>query len=184
MYGQITVTHAPGDFLAGLAAALPPDNRACLQRSLILSQQPAWQQLVAYAAETPQWRIAVYADGANQWQIIVESVYGELRTACQSLWRSVREAVGHLSPKLERLELLDEATNQILTRASVGLLPQLRRRELWLPLVVGVANAILLAATGADSAVVLGAIPGFAAAALALLAIIWDGMRRSLVWHA
>ncbi|HEX4806275.1 MAG TPA: hypothetical protein VFU94_10255 [Conexibacter sp.] len=184
MHAAITVTHKPGDFLGRLAVALPPEDRTCLSRSLVFAQRPEWQALVAFAAETPHWRIAIYADGADQWQMIVEPVHGELRVACQSVWRTILATVGELSPRLERLEIVDEATMQTLVRASVGLLPQMRRRELWLPLAVGVANAVVLVATGVDSATLHGAIPGLVAAGIALLVIILDAIRASLVWHA
>jgi hypothetical protein len=126
----------------------------------------------------------VYGDGPQQWQMIVEPVHGDLRAACQSAWRSIRKSAGNLSPKLERLEVVDEATTQVVLRASTGLLPQIRRRELWLPVLVGVANAILLAVTGADSATLKGTLPGFVAAGVALLVILSDAIRERLVWHA
>lgn len=162
---------------------MPPENRACLERSLVFAQQPEWQELVAYATETPQWRVAVYADGSNQWQMVVEAVNGDLRSACQSLWRSTRKATRGMSPRLVRLEVLDEATAQVFLRGSVGVFPQVRRRELWLPLLVGLANCAIFVISGADSATLRGAIPGLVAGTIASVILVSDSIRKSLVWH-
>ena len=180
---MLTVTHKPGDFLGDLVGVLPADNRSCLGRSVLFAQSPQLHQLVKFATETLQWRLIVYADGANQWQMYVEPVHGDLRVACASVWRSVRTAARRLSPKLTRLKIVDQVSRQELTTANVGLLPQARRREFWLALSVGACNAMILAITGADDATLRGTVPGFVAAGVALLVIAWDATRKSLVWH-
>jgi hypothetical protein len=115
--------------------------------------------------------------------MVVEPVHGDLKRACAAMWRTVQQATDVLAPRLERLEVVDDATDQVVTRASVGLAPQIRRKEFWLPLPVGIANGVILAVSGTDAATVRATIPGFAAAGLALAVILVDAVRRTLVWH-
>jgi hypothetical protein len=113
----------------------------------------------------------------------VEPIHGDLKKACGSLWSTVQRSTRSLSPKLDRLEVIDDGTGQVVAQARTGLAPQVRRREFWLPLAVGLANGVVLATTGADTATIRATIPGFAAAAIALLFIVGDAVRKSLVWH-
>ena len=180
---ELTIRHNTGDFLAPLSRRLPADDRSCLSRSVLFASSRAWQANVAFATETPHWRLVVYSDGADQWQMVVEPIHGDLKKACGSLWSTVQRSAGSLSPKLERLEVIDDGTGQVVTQATTGLVPQVQRRELWLPLAVGLANGVIVAATGAHAATIGATAPGFVAAGIALLFIISDGLRKSLVWH-
>ena len=137
---------------------------------------------MTFATETPEWRLIVYPDGTDQWQMIVEPVHGDLRASCESVWRSIQRGGRSLSPRLERLEIYDGTWTQALLRARVGLVPQLKGRDLWIPLIVGVVSAIVLAVSGADTGTVLGAIPGIAAAFASMVVIISDALRKKLVW--
>lgn len=184
MHAAVTVTHRSGDFLSALKQALPPDDRACLANSVVFSQEPRWGEIVAYAAETPEWRLIVYPDGPDQWQMVVELVHGDLRKSCESVWRSVRKAASSLSPKLERLDVYDGSWTRTFLKARVGFFPELRKGDLWIPLIAGVATAVVLALSKANSDVVLGAIPSLVAAVGSMAAIILDALRKKLVWSA
>ena len=76
---ELTIRHKPGDFLALLSQQLPADDRNCLSRSLLFASSAVWQANVAFATETPHWRLVIYSDGADQWQMVVEPVHGDLK---------------------------------------------------------------------------------------------------------
>ncbi len=183
LHAEMTIRHKPGRAVELLHAELPPEDRACLQRSVVFAQNAAWQELVDYATETPLWRVAVYRDGPNHLQLSVEPVHSHLKKSAEDVWRIVRAALQSLDPKLLRLDVVDEPTTQVITRASVGLLPQTRRREFWLPMLIAIANGALFIAGGTDLATLRGAAPGLLAAAVALAVMMVDANRKKLIWH-
>ena len=183
MHARMSVTHKEGDFIGQLSAVLPADNRECLGRSPIFSADPKWQEMVAFATETPQWRVIVYSDGLNKWEVHVEPVHGDLKEACQSLWRTIRKGTSKLRPKLKSLDIVGEQTTIPVLRASVGLVPRARRRDFWLPALTGVSTAAVLVATEADDVAVRGAVPGLVLAAVGLILYVIDVSKRTLVWH-
>lgn len=83
-----------------------------MSRSLVFGQDPSWQQLVAYATETPQWRLAIYVGGADQLELTVEPVtvlreqgldLETLGITREDLQRRFAAARARQSPEPERL---------------------------------------------------------------------------------
>jgi hypothetical protein len=183
MHAELTITHEDGDVVGSLQNGLPPDNRAVLANSLVFGQNAVWQQLVAFATETPQWRLIVYQSGANELQMTIEPVQGNLRRSCESVWRTVRTSAGAMRPSLDRLDLVDEATTQVVARASVGFIPQVRRREFWPPTAIAIVSAIVLALDGLNDDTLRGTLAAFIGGTVALVFLTVDALRKKLVWH-
>src|SRR3954447_24767460 len=129
-----------------------------VDRSLAFAQYPQLHPIVAFATETPQWRLVACKGGATELQLFIESVQGGLKRGCESVWRSIRQDASDLEPKIEALELIDEATTQVIGTGSAGFIPQAKRRELWVPIVIAAVTVATVLAAGGSGDAVQGAV--------------------------
>jgi hypothetical protein len=183
LHAEFEIHHGDGDLVAALRASLPKEDRSALDRSLVFGGQPSWQEKVAFATETQQWRLVIFPTGARQLQLCLEPVQGGLKQSCESVWSTVRVCGAEFDPTLTALNIRDGTTMQVFSRASVGLAPQGKRREFWTPVAVAVVSIIALGLARAPSDSVLGAMPGFVAGIACVVVLLTDALRQKLVWH-
>lgn len=186
MHAEITIRHRSGDIAPLLAAEFGEHDAGALGRSLL--RDPFWQERIAYAIETPSFRLMCYPTTTIQLQLWVEPVEGSLKLACQTVWDGVRHAAVSLKPELEELTILDEATGEIILRGETGFRANLARRELVLALAGGIVALGLLAggwwtfASESRGEAVIAAVPGVVVGSIALFWLLTDVRRRRLRW--
>ena len=187
MHAEITIGHRPGDIPGLLAAEFGPHDGTARTRSLSLAD-PYWQTRIAYATETPSFRLMCYPTSTTQLQLWVEPVRGDLKAACQTVWDGVRRRASGLKPKLEELTIRDDATGQAILSAETGVRANLARRELVLAVAGGVVATALLAtgwwtfAKQSRAEAVIASIPAVVVGFIALFWLVPDLRQRRLRW--
>lgn len=187
MHAEITVRHDVGEIVGRLPAEFGDHDPAVLGRSLVLND-PYWHDRISYATETPSFRLMSYPTSTTEFQLWVEPVAGNLRSACQTVWDGVRHAASALDPRLEELSVLDETTGQVVLRGETGIRANLARRELVVAAAGGIVAAVSLLAGwwtyARDSrpASAIAALPGIVVGALAVYWLVTDIGRGRLRW--
>jgi hypothetical protein len=187
LHAEITIRHRSGDIVAALAAEFGEHDPDALARSLLLADE-FWQERIAYATETPAFRLLCYPTSTIELQLWVEPITGNLRSACQTVWDGVRHGASNLEPSLEELTILDEATGQVVLRGETGVRANLVRRELVLALAGGVVAAALLVAgwwtfaSESRAEAVVATVPAIIVGSIALFWLVMDVRRGRLRW--
>jgi hypothetical protein len=185
MRAELVIEHQAGDPLVALRAAFGEHNAAALEQSSFARKSPRSAAAITYAGVGPGLVLLAWPT-EKQLYLYVESSGGRLRKSAADVWDIVRKGDPGLRAKLKSLVLFDEDANDTVVEANVGLLPNLRRPELFLTLATGAASAmwLVVAVTAFDATgdLVLGAIPALVAAILALVILAVDVRSKSLVW--
>jgi hypothetical protein len=186
---QLSVGHGRGDIADLVAGVFPPHDPTVLERMLFFRDTyRAWADRVAFATETPTYRLACFVSTAYELQVTIEPAEGNHRAVCQSVWDSLRDAARELDPKLKSLEIVDEATSKTVSTATTSFHASFARRDNLLLVFVALATAawILLAVFtfGKDARgdVIGASIPGLLGGVAALVWAILDSWRGRLVW--
>lgn len=185
MHAFFTIEHDRGDLFSLLPETFGPRSQDALERSLLL--QRVSDKARYYASEQPFYLIFGWRAGARTLQLIVEPTAPvDLRRACETVWRDLREHGRDMAPSLKSVTLEDQATGYTLAEAVTGLGPQVRRPELLCTGVVALLSAIWLAIAlpvfGASGDLVLGAIPALGAGVVAVALVLVDSRQKKLVW--
>ena len=192
MYGAISINHSPGKALKRLAEATGmPNTPAALMRSTHPGKAEfAATNSVRYSAANASWVVFSAANTNTQLQLVVSSPQGNVKRACEDIWTAFRTTAKDLSPKLDRMEIIEpEATSPIAT-GEVGLKVLLGRMDFLLALWPGLLSAIVvggglgLGLLPSDSAgdVCLAAAPAIAVMVVGLILLIREARRGQVTW--
>jgi len=99
---------------------------------------------VLYSAANASWVVFSAASLHTQLQLVVSSTHGNVKQACEDIWRSFRSAAKALSPKLVRMEILDPASTAPLAKGEIGVSAVMKRTDFILALWPGVVTALLI----------------------------------------
>ena len=185
VHAELRIEHKGGDLVPRLADVFGPDNRAVLERSVLLSQNPAWASLVAYAAEKTTLRLVCFVATSYELQLMVEAVQGgDLKASCETVWSAMRRSPRRQKVRFLGLRLVDSASGQMILDGRPGLWSNLARTELWPALVIGLVTSIWLGISLTRGGDVVGLVSGsIPALVLACLAFLWlISTRRRLAW--
>jgi hypothetical protein len=185
MRAELVIGHRSGSLVSSLEEAFGQHRPETLASSVLAAKSPKSATSITYAGSGPGVQVLAWPTEGRLYLYVESS--GRLRSAAGDVWDNVRKKGSGLHPKLERLVLFDEDANDQIAEASVGLIANLRRPELFLTLGTGVVSAawlaVALAAFEATGDLVLGAIPALVAAILAVVILIADLRSKRLVWR-
>jgi hypothetical protein len=186
VHAELRIEHE-GDLISRLNEVFGPDDRRVLERSILLSQNPAWAEIVAYAAEKASLRLFCFVASPYELQLMVEPLSGgDLKASCETVWTAMRRSPREHNVRFLSLRVVDGGSGQMIMEGRPGFGSNLARNELWPALLIGLTTVIWLAISlglGGDLAgLVMGAIPAFVFAGLALVWLI--STRKRLAWSA
>jgi hypothetical protein len=165
-------------------------DASALDRSpMLASGGTQWRTLVLFAAESAAYRIVCFATTTTSLQAIVEPTLGDFQHSCQTVLDGIRRALDGHKPKLQSAEIIDPVSGRSVFRAKVGFPTEIRQRQAWQPIALGVVTllvvgvGVLTFAKSSGQALAIGAIPAFVAAALAVVLLIIDSAGKRIHWE-
>jgi hypothetical protein len=186
MRAEMGVAHEQGDMVGVVSGLFGAPDAAALDRSLLFADDPDLQAKVAYVSEVSGFRVICCKATPYRVDLFIEPVRGDLKDACQTVWSGIRTSAGNLKPRLEALQVFDEATAERVRTGERGLRARTRGEYftkgataggtvLWIPIAI---------ALGANpGAVTLGAVPALVAGGIATLQLAQDLKHDKLVWR-
>ncbi|WP_143047258.1 hypothetical protein [Amycolatopsis xylanica] len=189
MRAEIRVSHKMTDddhVHRALVGKFGHDDREVLKRSPIFKSRK-WERVVSFAHEHPDYRIICYQSSNDELQINVEAINGNILSAAESVWRSVKRAFDGSSPVLSDARLLDGDSNRELLHGRTGLVSEFKRRDTLLP-VSGAFFALVyfvvsLSVFEQPFGAVGGALVGAAVGLVAMLLAVTDARRGAIRWN-
>jgi len=145
-----------------------------------------WQQLVAFATESPDYRLICYTVMNTQLQAVVEPTHGSLPTGCQAAWDGIRGSLKKKKPRLEVARLIDSMTNRELFHGSDGFTSHASTLEVLSLVSITVLTIVYLVVAAATFAkdevdtLLLGAIPALLSGLVALV-VAWRLHRKGKI---
>ena len=192
MYALMSIDHDPGNAVECLEAAtgMPHSASAILDSTFPGQIELAAAGNVVYSASTASWVVFSAAALHTQLQLVVSSKHGNVKQACEDIWRAFRSAASNLSPKLARMEIIDPSSTAPIARGEVGLKTLLRRTDfvlaLWPGIVtvclIGVGRLVGLFADGSAADVWLAGSPAMVVSVVAALLLIRETFRGEVTW--
>jgi hypothetical protein len=143
----ISIDHQPGNAIGYLEAAtgMPHSPSAVLKSTFPGHLELAANGTVLYSAANASWVVFSAASLHQQLQLVVSSTHGNVKQACEDIWRSFRSAGKAISPRLVRMEIIDPTSTAPIARGEVGATAVMKRPDFTLALWPGVATALLIA---------------------------------------
>lgn len=147
VYALISIDHDPGDAIGCLetATGMPHSPSAVLKSTFPGQAELAASGAVLYSAANASWVVFSAASLHQQLQLVVSSSHGNVKQACEDIWRSFRSAGKALSPVLVRMEIIDPTSTAPIARGEVGATAMIKRADFALALWPGVVTMLLIA---------------------------------------
>lgn len=184
MRAELGIKHQ-GDFIPTLVETFGANNPAVLQGSVFAKKSPRSAASIRYSVEARGLLLLAWPTPGRLF-LYVESSGGRLRETAANVWAILHTGGAAHRPELEFLVLFDEDANDGVAEARVGLSANFSR-ELTLTFITGLVSAIwivlALAFFDVSGDTVLGAVPAFIAATIALVALLTGVRNKRLVWR-
>jgi hypothetical protein len=183
---QLQISHEDNAGRNALETAFGPHNPAVLDASDFKRKSPQSAESINFAAQRPDARVLAWVTVAET-RVYVESQAGQLRDAAGETWQLVHKKARRQKLQLKSLVLFDEAANDKIAEATVGIAENAKRTEIAIPLMIGAVTAIvlLIAVVAFDAPLDLGigSVPALVAAILVLAWLVVDSWKGKLVWQ-
>ncbi|HEU4739186.1 MAG TPA: hypothetical protein VFS54_08915 [Solirubrobacterales bacterium] len=192
MYAVISIDHEPGNAIGCLQAAtgMPHSPSAIVDSSFPGHLELAASGAVLYSAANASWVVFSSVSLHTQLQLVVSSKHGNVKQACEDIWRSFRSAGGVLSPRLSRMEIIDPASTAPIATGETGIGGLLKRMDFNLALWPGVLTLIVIGAgmaagflgDGSSGDIWLAGSPAILVSLVALFLLIRRALGGEITW--